>query len=506
MSTLKLFPYQKDHVSILMEQLEKRPFTMDLSMLGTGKTYTTSQIALNLKLKHIIVIAPVSVLPKWDYMRETYGIPVSATLSFCGLRSVKGKQPKHGYLLREDYQDTYKKNGQEFTVDKTRFMPSKKYLRMVKEGVLLVMDEVQNIKNLSSQFEAACALMNPITESKKSKAILLSGSPIDKEVQAVHLFRCLGILKSTELCDYNVGNRTYDYRGVEEIETYCRSLTSEPLPRKWFYNHKSCVAYCYELFQKVFVPNCSHAMPPPTLDVKLSKYNGFYEIDKESKGQLLKGIEELGKACRYNPEQKTIAYGGNTTQTFTMITKALMAIEDAKMNTFIRLTKEELRSSPNRKVVVCLNYTENIYRLKDELERLNIKPLLLQGCMTRKQRDTCISQFQQKNNKYRVLISNLTVCSTGIDLDDKDGSYPRTCFISPMFNTITLYQLGHRFQRMDTRSNAEIYMVYGDGMIEDNIMAALMRKGKVMKDTVTEQADAGVEFPGDYPDFYEKDM
>lgn len=486
----------------MMDHLEKRPFALDLSMLGTGKTYTASQIALNLQLKHVIVLAPVSVLPKWSFMKKTYGIPVSHSLSFCSLRSVKDRQPKHGLLTREDYIDTYKKKGLEYTVEKTRFHPTQKYLQMVEEGVLLVMDEIQNIKNMSCQFEAACSLMKPLCMSKKSKAILLSGSPIDKEEQAVHMFRCLQILKEKELCTYHVHNYTYDYPGMEEIESFCKSLTSEPLPRRNYYSHNSCVQYVYNLFQKVFVPNCSHAMPPQKTDVKLYKFNGFYQIDNVSGLMLETGIERLQKACRYNPDTGTIGYGVDAIKSFTQITTALMEIEAAKVNTFIRLAKQELLLFPNNKVVICLNYNENIHLVKEAL--IQYKPLLLQGSMNQKQRDTCISRFQQQNTKYRVLISNLTVCSTGIDLDDKEGSFPRTCFVSPMFNTITLYQLGHRFQRMDSRSDAHIYMVYGEGYLEHNIMGALMRKGKVMKETTHQQAEAGVEFPGDYESYYEE--
>jgi hypothetical protein len=67
-----------------------------------------------------------------------------------------------------------------------------------------------------------------------------------------------------------------------------------------------------------------------------------------------------------------------------------------------------------------------------------------------------------------------------------------------MYNTITLYQLCHRFQRMDTKSSSDIFMVYGKGAVESRVLAALGRKSLVMKETTENQVRCGVEFPGDY--------
>lgn len=55
---------------------------------------------------------------------------------------------------------------------------------MLNEGLLLIVDEIQNIKNVSGQFLAAQAMLKPILDGNapdaKSRVILLSGSPIDR--------------------------------------------------------------------------------------------------------------------------------------------------------------------------------------------------------------------------------------------------------------------------------------------------------------------------------------
>jgi hypothetical protein len=93
--------------------------------------------------------------------------------------------------------------------------------------------------------------------------------------------------------------------------------------------------------------------------------------------------------------------------------------------------------------------------------------------------------------------------STGIDLDDKDGKFPRIAFVSPNYSSINLYQLGFRFLRADTKSATELYFVYVAHAHESKILKVLSAKSKVMKETTPEQVDNGVIFPNDHTSFYE---
>ena len=93
-TTISLYPSQISHFERIKVLHETFPFALDLSMLGSGKTYTATFLALNQKYKHVIVICPVSVAPKWKHMKDEYGLPLDAVLSYQGLRSNKFKQPK----------------------------------------------------------------------------------------------------------------------------------------------------------------------------------------------------------------------------------------------------------------------------------------------------------------------------------------------------------------------------------------------------------------------------
>ena len=103
------------------------------------------------------------------------------------------------------------------------------------------------------------------------------------------------------------------------------------------------------------------------------------------------------------------------------------------------------------------------------------------------------------------MVANLKVCSTGIDLDDKDGNFPRVCFLSPNFMALDIQQLFYRFRRLDTQSNAYVYLVYGRGQKEVNVQKALYQKGIVMLGAACEHLAAGVMFPCRLQSYDEKE-
>ena len=207
------------------------------------------------------------------------------------------------------------------------------------------------------------------------------------------------------------------------------------------------------------------------------------------------------------------------TATFAGITRAMQVIETGKISLFHSVGLEALENHPQSKIVIAVNYTETIQDLKDLFQKSGYAVVTLTGSMTILQRTGAIEAFQMASTDVRVLLANQAVCSTGIDLDDKDGNWPRVCFVSPNYSTITAYQLCHRFQRADTRSDAAVHFVYGkehahmpwtsqDATVELKVLNALASKANVMKATTPEQAEGGVVFPCDHEvfDVLENDM
>lgn len=505
---INLFPYQEVHVRSLHNILKISPFVLDFSALGTGKTFTTSQLYKNLDLSSVVVIAPVSVKTKWDYMRRHHGINVTHALSYNELRSVKGCIPKHGLLKRTDVVSLVKYNKEMVSVNKAEFVSTCMYQTLVKSGIMLVLDEIQNIKNMSAQFQACRALVSEIAKqykenplTSKSRVVLISGSPVDKKEHVINIFKCLNVMKCEHLCE-RLTHMEYKYDGLYEIIDYCSNLEASSV-RVDSLESRECVEIAYQLFQTIFKRHLCRSMHPPHT-VGIRKFNGFFKIDDPFHAENLRmAVNALGSSSQFNPSTGTVAYHSTSIGS---ITKALMSIEFAKLDTFIRLADTELQRTDNKKVVICISFKKSMTYLSDYFNKQGHETLILNGSQNSCKRGRVLNLFQRHSSEHRILICNIVVCNSGIDLDDKQGGFPRTVFVSPIYNTITLYQLCHRFQRIDSASVPDVYMVYGSETPEHSIISSLGKKSTVMKETTTEQTASGIIFPGDFPSYYENNI
>lgn len=503
---ITLFPSRVAHAEKLIRVLESSPFALDFSALGAGKTFSSSHIALTMEFRRAILISPVSVQSKWSEMRVRYGVPIAENISFCSIRSVKNKQPSHGLLSRRDYTVKVRRNNEVKELAKVDFRVTDKYRQYLADGVLLLIDEIQFIKNVTGQTAACQALIQAIVESfeagGRSRVLMLSGSPIDKEEQVATLFRALNLMRGNELCHFNIGTRTMECTGITDIVEYCRRIDGEATEKIlasrhcwWFLNEYNMRRLCYILFQEVFKPRLASAMPPTRLNGTLHKHNAFYHIvEKYERDELTEGVRALQEAVKYDTGTGRVSY---KSANFGDLTKALVKIEEAKVGTFLRIARNALMEDENCKLVICFNYRSTLRKLKAALDWWN--PLVLDGAVSKQRRKEVIDAFQAPTHHRRVLLGNVSVCSTGIDLDDKHGGFPRLALVSPNYSTITLYHLCHRFQRLDTKSDSTVKMIYAKHCQELSVLNALARKGGVMKQTTKEQVEAGVLFPGDFP-------
>jgi hypothetical protein len=521
LAQVELLPSQTEHVARLNEILDSFPFALDMSMLGAGKTYTSAHIAMQRAYKHVIVVCPMSVMPKWKMMHATYNIPIRQILGYQSLRSVKFKQPKHGLLHRRDFA-----SGPTLV----EFTPTSAFRKLVEEGLLLIFDEVQNIKNISSQFLAAKALIHAITlrngpllqscrfpqiaESETgtrdrfaSHALMLSASPIDKVEQAIHVFRATGVMTEDRIAQQNIQTGVLDWRGMAQIQQFCEALHKTPVIR---YRYDGLQDIAYRMFQTSFKTYVSSAMPPPNSARELLKRNAFYNIDKEGAEIVRRGLSNLQTAAQWDGSQIHFVPDATAAQ-MASVTRSLQIIETGKIQLFARVAQEALSSHPRRKVVIAVNFSATVVDLQTLLK--DHHPLILTGASTEKQRGDILRQFQTASTEHRLLICNQSVASTGIDLDDKDGRFPRLALVSPNYSTIMSYQLGHRFLRLDTKSDANVHFVFAKyeqrtkqesrDIIEIGVLDALSRKSSVMRETAGLAPATSVVFPGEHPDWFE---
>lgn len=475
---------QGPHVDRLEEILTEQYCAFDMSMMGSGKTYTTTALALRLEFEHVIVVCPVPLEAKWKTMSR-FGVNLTRVISYPSLISRKGCVPKHGLLDRIDIDE------------ETFFKPTDLLKELISEGCLIVFDEAQKFKNKNETWKACQVLSSTVLKiGGTSRFVLLSGTPIDKEEHAINMMQMMGFIQSPRLYMFDKEERRLRLYGAQELIDYCKTvdlnLTLEFLRLNPF-TADNVRHNCYLMFQQILKRKIATAMPSPV--TKIDSKNGYYNIySQEDRKLLTESIEHLSTKLRFNEREGTVdtRNGG-----FGAIQKCLMGIEKSKINSMARITRNTLNEHPNGKVCVFVNYTEGLFRLAELLKDFN--PIVMYGAIQPKKRQALFDMFQAPNLKSRLLIGNLTICSAGIDLDDKDGRFPRYAFASPNYTILDLHQLTRRFVRLDSKSNATFRFFYGKiGRKETSILSALVRKTQVMKDTLEMQVDEGVVFPGDY--------
>jgi len=560
---IRPYDYQLPHIEALEKILESSHFAIDLSPLGTGKTYTAAKIYQNGRIpyRHILSISPLSVKTKWAEVNEAFGLRLVENLTYNEIGGKRGINPTHGLLIRNDYRaevvddtDNHDRvhNHQNHLhpnevrmIDKYVFTVTPYLQRLIEEGLLVVIDEFQHLKNLTVQTEACQTIVTAImdhflkTPVSHSRVLFMSGSPIDKQNQVPRLYRTLGIMRNprmvsgfkyaglNEVIDWlevQFPNHPYLTEQIPRVSRYHDShgyIQYAPLGERFMYNtfvhvmrgkmtHTMLKPQQQSQSQRESASSSSSSTTDPTttttmepMVVVLEKYNGIFTSNNNVFEQRLEkavsSLESLGVLTNYQRGQP-----GAQQAWMRQVTLRMMQIETAKLHIFELLVRKHLAEHPQKKVVLALNYTDSLEELAETLAEFN--PLVLQGKTTFKRRQDILKKFQAFSTEHRLLIANFSVICAGIDLDDKHGEFPRVCLASPNYNTIAIYQLGHRFLRgLETKSSTQIFMVYSGLGRERCITESLMRKGNVMKEVLADQVEAGAAtFPSDYTEYREE--
>jgi hypothetical protein len=497
-SSIELLCDQIPHVEKIMTILRRSHTAFDMSIMGAGKTYTSTEICKRFGFPRMIVICPATMEQKWKTM-EKYGVNLFKIISYQTLRSRKGSKPSHGLLDRIT-------NKEDDGSISTTFVATDLLKKIVEEGCFFVFDEAQNIKNKNDQWQACKAITNHIvkTSGTVSRFLLLSGTPIDKEEHALNIMQMMGFIRSSKLYMYMKDQGILKLYGAKELIDYCKVINKDETEEFIRLNHMdqyNVRHICYLLFQNIVKPYITSSMPPPKLPMELDAKNGYYNIlDEEDEKDLLKGIDALNSASRYNENSKTVDIKMDNMGS---ITTALMKIENAKLNTIIRIAKERLEMIPNCKIGIFVNYNKSIEQLEQAFKDYN--PIILHGGIPKDKRQALIDIYQKTNLDKRIIIANLQVCATGIDLDDKDGNFPRYAYASPNYMILNLQQLIYRFRRTDSKSSAVFRFVYGKSHRKEvSILNALSRKSEVLTTTLEDQVKHGIVFPGSYEEEIEE--
>ncbi len=491
---ITLEPDQVTHFERIADILQEKYVFVDTSDTGTGKTYTTSSISLYYGLP-LLVVCPKGLKSSWTSMKR-FGVEIELIITYDSLASVRGRQPKHGLLKRTESRE---KNGV------PSFVATDKLHDLLKDGILLVLDECHNIKNLVGRHAACTAVSLAVQMSKNSRIACLSATPLDQAKHVINLLTFIGYLGKDVYIPSDNGLVEINPHALKPLLRICNEIDSAATCAIKS-AERTPVQLCMELTTQVLKRSIFSSMPPfyseeYTKDVA----NGYYNMKPGDAALLSKAIRKLVQATGYQEEEGIVRMGKFNTA----ITKALVAIENATAEIYIRVASYILDTVPGSKVVIQLHYTSTITTIQDALRNKGYSidgyPDVLTGDTPEKIRDDVIYDFNN-NPRSRIVIAQIKVGGVGISLHDMVGDSPRFMLLSSSYSIITMCQASGRTYRRGIKSHTVVRVVYGNcgGPKVQSILNALVKKRMVLEGIrASETGNSKVLFPDQYPDLNE---
>jgi len=426
----KLYEHQKKNFIDVYLTLKKYKLCYNSSEMGLGKTHILAAIA-KATGKTIIVIGPDNIREGWESAFRYHGV---ADYAFVGYNTFLCRE-KPIFLQDPDNYDVW--------------CPSEEFVNLVNQpgGIHLVFDEAHMLKNSNtSRFSQAVMLAREATVSKESTLTLLSASPLEISKHAETICQLLGFMNNSN--------------DIETLRNKCIQLFG-PIPAEQ--NPQSL----FDWFTQIIVPKLFFFMDP--IPHKMVVDNQFIRLNQDQLNQMNAGINLL------DPDAEP-AYYYSTRMKFAECGKIM-----AYCHEFLNI----LRNEPNTKLVIMVNYTSSIDYLVEQLKQWN--PIIVSGDSKYKtsnaQRNILKNQFQEPNLNRRLIIGNTQMLAFGIDLDDKDGRFPRKIFISPSDKMNNMYQASKRADRgISTKSVAIVKFMYIMGLqIDTKVLQRTQIKSDALK-------------------------
>lgn len=546
--------FQVEHYNNLLEIIKKNYFYIDNSIMGTGKTHVTSKIAQSIDLPVVVIcFDDMSSDIVWKNNLDKYGIKYYYGLNnkpliipYTKLISVGNYQPKHGMLNKtiKTFYTREKKELKQITFSSTSFLQS-----IVREGCFFIFDEFHCAKNSTTNTARASNIIfkevcDSFFNGGKSRIAILSGTLLRKDREYATYMKTYNFITDDYLYKYNIGTKQYSYNGLFQLISHGDRLNVIE-SEKFVSNNidvilnpinEKIIEYVVNYFEEVLAPVIRSTMNRPdsfyeTSDQKIE--NIFLPMTEEESQEYSKAVINLSLITAYDPSRNSVNLSLTNVPLIGKLCKSLEEVQKAKVNSVVRFVDKILHSDYYRgnkkvipKVVIYGKFNSVIHSLQQQLEKYS--PLCLTGSVDKKLRPDIINKFQQPNERYRLLISNIKIGSQSIDLHDTHGDYPRIVFIMADYEIINQQQIFGRYLRDGCESNSICYIVFGEvkkgvdlqfdlskknlssitktnDIREDRLINAIYKSKDIIQRFNKDQG-IDLKMPGDYPEIHLNDI
>ncbi|MEI6857472.1 DEAD/DEAH box helicase [Psychrilyobacter sp.] len=321
---------------------------------------------------------------------------------------------------------------------------------------MVILDESQNIKNITSQITKAVMLLN------SEKRLALSGTPVENNLGELYsLFRFLNPQMFGGIEDFNnyYANPIQKDNNLEVIEELKKKIypfilrrikkqVLKDLPDKI---EKTLYVEMNEPQRKLYEErrNFYHAL----INQKLTEHG----IGK-SQIFILQALNELRQIASC-PESKSDGL-----------------VKSAKLEILVNNILEAVKNG--HKVLVFTNYINSIENICKELKNHGINHISMTGAT--KNRQELVEKFQT-DKKCKVFIMTLKTGGVGLNLTAADKIF----IYDPWWNKAAEDQAVDRSYRMGQDRTVFAYKLITKGTIEEKMLSLQMEKNKLFNSLIT---------------------
>jgi len=411
--------------------------------MGLGKTIQTISILaytyLHKKLtRPSLIIMPKSLVFNWENEIKKFCKDLTVGIYYGNNRNFNDVKDKNIILT------TYG------TVRNDVKLLTKEKFEMV------ILDESQNIKNITSQITKAVMLLN------SEKRLALSGTPVENNLGELYsLFRFLNPQMFGGVEDFNnyYANPIQKDNDLEIIEELKKKIYPFILRRI----KKQVLKDLPDKIEKTLYVE----MNEPQRKLYEERRNFYYTLINQKltehgigKSQIfiLQALNELRQIASC-PESKSDGL-----------------VRSAKLEILVNNILEAVKNG--HKVLVFTNYINSINNIREELENHGINHISMTGAT--KNRQELVEKFQTVK-ECKVFIMTLKTGGVGLNLTAADKIF----IYDPWWNKTAEDQAVDRSYRMGQDRTVFAYKLITKGTIEEKMLSLQMEKNKLFNSLIT---------------------
>ena len=439
----KLRPYQVEGVKWLKYLYDNKLGGCLADDMGLGKTLQT--IALLSMIypkcdKPSLIVMPRSLLFNWEKELDRFAPTITHSTYYGPERSLEESLKANVILTTYAIarNDAIKLKDLEFET--------------------IVLDESQNIKNVSAQTTVAIQLL------RSSHRFALSGTPMENNLTELYsLFCFLNPTMFGSLEDFNSAYTT-------PIQKFGDKDASDSLRRKIF-------------------PFILRRLKKDVLDDLPDRIDQTIYVEMSEKQKQLYNSRRLSYRQQIN---ETIAKEGVQKSQFLMfqalnelrrIASVPESVSDGKVSSpkIDELIESVISSVSNgHKTVVFFNFIAGIEIVMQRLEHLGIEFETMTGSTSASQRKKIVERFQS-DPSCMVILMTLKVGGVGLNLTAADTVY----IVEPWWNKAAEEQAINRLHRIGQKSTVSAFSIITVGTIEEKILQLQEQKSQLFNDLIS---------------------